>query len=269
MDASQKHSVSVLSGRGRASAGDGWRLRHRGEARPLFGRHTPGTARAYRRIRITPNPRGKVLHPAIDLKLVNPDIGYGVFATQDIPKGTIIWALDPLDQIIDQAKAKNLRDPADTQLKRYSWVNGSGDRILCWDFGRFMNHCCEPTSVGPGKLEFEIAVRDIAAGEEVTCDYGTFNLEEPMTCACGSPHCRGQIVAEDFDRIAPILDLRVRAAFRDIQDVHQPLWPLVQKWRLQIERGIAQPTHLPSLLENRWPRVAVAAPSRQQRRANP
>jgi hypothetical protein len=210
-----------------------------------------------------------VLHPAIDLKLVNPDIGYGVFATRDIPKGTIIWALDPLDQIIDQSKAKTLRDPADTQLKRYSWVNGSGDRILCWDFGRFMNHCCEPVSVGPGKLEFEIAVRDIAAGEEVTCDYGTFNLEEPMTCACGSPHCRGQIVAEDFDRIAPALDQRVRAAFRDIQNVHQPLWPLVQKWRLQIERGIAQPSHLPSLLENRWPRVAVAAPAARQRRANP
>lgn len=210
-----------------------------------------------------------MLHPAIDLKLVNPDIGYGVFATRDIPKGTIIWALDPLDQIIEHGKAKALKDPVDAQLKRYSWVNGSGDRILCWDFGRFMNHSCEPNSVGPGKLEFEIAVRDIKAGEEVTCDYGTFNLEEPLTCACGSVHCRGQIVPEDFDRLAPILDQRVRAAFRDIEKVQQPLWPLVQKWRLQIERGIAQPTRLPSLLENRWPRVAVAPARERQRRVSP
>jgi hypothetical protein len=207
-----------------------------------------------------------VLHPAIDLKLVNPDIGYGVFATQDIPKGTITWALDPLDQIIDQSKAKNIRDLSEVQLRRYSWVNGSGDRILCWDFGRFMNHSCEPSSVGPGKLEFEIAVRDIAAGEEITCDYGTFNLEEPLLCACGSPNCRGRISQDDFENVAPALDQRVRGAFREIQNVQQPLWPLVQKWRLQIERGIAQPTRLPSLLENRWPRVpAVAAPARQRR----
>jgi hypothetical protein len=131
-----------------------------------------------------------------------------------------------------------------------------------------MNHSCDPISVGPGKLEFEIAVRDIKAGEEVTCDYGTFNLEEPLLCACGSPNCRGRIVHEDFDRVAPVLDQKVRAAFREIQNVHQPLWPLVQKWRLQIERGIAQPSHLPSLMENRWPRVPMAAPARQ-RRANP
>jgi hypothetical protein len=210
-----------------------------------------------------------VLHPAIDLKLVNPAIGYGVFATQDIPKGTITWAIDPLDQIIEQSKAKTIKDPVEAQLRRYSWVNGNGDRILCWDFGRFMNHSCEPTSVGPGKLEFEIAVRDIAAGEEVTCDYGTFNLEEPMTCACGSVHCRGQVCPEDFGRLAPILDQRVRSAFREIQTVQQPLWPLVQKWRLQIERGIAQPTHLPSLLENRWPRAPIAAAPARQRRVSP
>jgi hypothetical protein len=206
-----------------------------------------------------------VLHPAIDLKLVSPDIGYGVFATRDIPKGTITWALDPLDQIIDQGKAKAIKEPSDEQLKRYSWVNGSGDRILCWDFGRFMNHSCEPNSVGPGKLEFEIAVRDIKAGEEVVCDYGSFNLEEPLDCACGCPSCRGRISPEDIENVAPKLDSLVRSAFRDISEVHQPLWNLVQKWRLQIERGIAQPTHLPSLLENRWPRAAVAAPARQRR----
>jgi hypothetical protein len=206
-----------------------------------------------------------VLHPAIDLKLVSPDIGYGVFATRDIPKGTITWALDPLDQIIDQGKAKAIKEPSDEQLKRYSWVNGSGDRILCWDFGRFMNHSCEPNSVGPGKLEFEIAVRDIKAGEEVVCDYGSFNLEEPLDCACGCPSCRGRISPEDIENVAPKLDALVHSAFRDISEVHQPLWNLVQKWRLQIERGIAQPTHLPSLLENRWPRVSVAAPARQRR----
>ena len=112
---------------------------------------------------------------------------------------------------------------------------------------------------------FEIAVRDIKAGEEVVCDYGSFNLEEPLDCACGSPHCRGRISPDDIENVAPKLDGLVRAAFRDIPSVSQPLWNLVQKYRLQIERGIAQPSHLPSLIENRWPRVPVEAPARQRR----
>ena len=104
----------------------------------------------------------------------------------------------------------------------------------------------------------------IKAGEEVVCDYGSFNLEEPLDCACGSPQCRGRISPDDIENVAPKLDALVRAAFREIPNVPQPLWGLVQKIRLQIERGIAQPTHLPSLVENRWPRT-VAAPARQRR----
>ena len=40
-----------------------------------------------------------MIHPSTELKYVSPEIGIGVVATEFIPKGTITWALDPLDQV--------------------------------------------------------------------------------------------------------------------------------------------------------------------------
>jgi hypothetical protein len=37
-----------------------------------------------------------MIHPWTELRFINDSIGYGVFATQFIPKGTIVWALDDL-----------------------------------------------------------------------------------------------------------------------------------------------------------------------------
>jgi hypothetical protein len=43
-----------------------------------------------------------------------------------------------------------------------------------------------------------IALRDIAAGEEVTCDYALFDYQcnghQIEVCACGSQKCRGQML---------------------------------------------------------------------------
>lgn len=32
-----------------------------------------------------------MIHPDTELRFINPEIGYGVFATQFIPRGTITW----------------------------------------------------------------------------------------------------------------------------------------------------------------------------------
>ena len=39
-------------------------------------------------------------------------------------------------------------------------------------------------------LTFEIAVRDIPPGAELTDDYRMLNKWLPYECACGSPECR-------------------------------------------------------------------------------
>ena len=54
-------------------------------------------------------------------------------------------------------------------------------------------------------------------------DYGSLNLDEPFTCLCSSPHCRGLIRPDDPERHAVSWDLLVKGAFCEIGRVGQPL----------------------------------------------
>jgi len=60
---------------------------------------------------------------------------------------------------------------------------GSGKRMVCGDNDRFMNHSTEPNIINdPSGFDDEcrmIAARDIAPGEELTCNYETFDLDFP------------------------------------------------------------------------------------------
>jgi hypothetical protein len=193
-----------------------------------------------------------MLHPNTELKMVNEAVGYGVFATQAIPMGTITWALDPLDQILDPQRTRDFESQFAGSLEHFSWTNGTGKRILCWDFGRYMNHSCEANSYGPGGADYEIAVRDIAAGEQVTCDYRTLNLESPMECQCGSSQCTGAVGDADLDEVAHACDRAIRHAFLSIHQVEQPLW------RWIVDKPLAttmarDPMRIPSVLQHRWP----------------
>ncbi|TFG63334.1 MAG: SET domain-containing protein-lysine N-methyltransferase [Nitrospirales bacterium] len=203
-----------------------------------------------------------MLHRDTELRKIDDEIGYGVFATQPIPLGTITWALDPLDQILDLHAAEQLENQYDGILTRYTWVNGNGHRILCWDFGRFMNHSCEANSYGPGGYLFEIAVRDIAAGEELTCDYATLNLEQPLICQCGSSQCRGVVKSDDLENIATTCDVLIRTAFTRIREVKQPLWHWVETQKNEIDHMVHHPDSIPSIVKHRWLPAQPTIPSK-------
>jgi hypothetical protein len=189
---------------------------------------------------------GSLIHPDSELRFVNPAIGYGLFATRPIPKGSITWAADALDQIITPARLEALPEILSRQAHRYSYLNGRGDRILCWDHGRFVNHSCAAACLSPG-FDFEIAVLDIATGEELTDDYGTLNLEEPFRCLCGAPNCRGQVLPDDPVRHAAEWDRMIADAFPAIARVEQPLWELVQE-KAAVNQVLAGELKLPSVL---------------------
>ena len=38
-----------------------------------------------------------MIHPSTELRLVSPHVGYGVYASQHIPKGSLVYVQDPLD----------------------------------------------------------------------------------------------------------------------------------------------------------------------------
>jgi uncharacterized protein len=185
-----------------------------------------------------------MIHPHSEVRFVSPEIGLGLFATRSIPKGTITWVFDPLDQIISTSKAPQLPPTLQRQLDIYSYQNGRGDRILCWDNGRFVNHSCYPTSLAPG-FDLEIAVRDIQPGAQITDDYGSLNVDSEFECACGEPQCRGIVGPGDFERFSDRWDELVASAFSLIGSVEQPLWELVQE-KAAIRSILARESRVPS-----------------------
>lgn len=64
----------------------------------------------------------------------------------------------------------------------------------------FINHSCEP-NVGFGGNIVLVAMRDIAASEELTTDYALFDdYEGSMECTCGRSACRRRIDGRDWQR---------------------------------------------------------------------
>ena len=60
---------------------------------------------------------------------------------------------------------------------------------------RYVNHSCTPNTYMrriAHRVEF-YALREIAPGEELTCDYGETHHEGALPCRCGSEGCRRRL----------------------------------------------------------------------------
>ena len=68
-----------------------------------------------------------------------------------------------------------------------------------------LNHSCDANSWLDGEVTLS-AKRDIAAGEEITLDQGTWNFDEDEyvwdqdACSCGAPRCRTHLTHNDWRR---------------------------------------------------------------------
>jgi hypothetical protein len=62
----------------------------------------------------------------------------------------------------------------------------------------YMNHSCEPNCGVRGSVVV-VARHDIAAGDELTFDYGTTDTDRwSLECACGAATCRGRMTGDDW-----------------------------------------------------------------------
>jgi uncharacterized protein len=165
-----------------------------------------------------------MMHPDTELRFIDSDIGYGVFATAPIPRGTVVWVLCRLDRILTPAELAALPLPYLPIVEKYAYVNGDQNQVLCWDHARYLNHSCRPSMRGLGS-EFEIAVRNITPGEHITCEYGALNLTQPMQCRCGAPGCRHTIGRDDVLTLSPLWDREVAESLPFAAGVAQPLLP--------------------------------------------
>lgn len=165
-----------------------------------------------------------MIHPHTELKFVSPEIGYGVFATAFIPKGTITYVQDALE-IVFHPGDPLCQDPRyQPIIDRYTFTLGDGRRVLSWDHARYMNHCCNSNTITTG-YGFEIAIRDIVAGEEITDEYGLFCFDWHMDLICKHANCRQRLTPSDFDTYHPHWDQVVKEAMNSLLQVEQPLIP--------------------------------------------
>ena len=119
--------------------------------------------------------------------------GRGAFAAEAIPARLKIGEIRGESISVDEARIRA------TRHERIMIVELSARRAI--DFSqsadpmRYTNHSCSPNarlSIRNGRVEF-YALRAIAAGEEVTVNYGETHHEGKLACRCGAAGCIGRL----------------------------------------------------------------------------
>jgi uncharacterized protein len=75
----------------------------------------------------------------------------------------------------------------------------------------YTNHSCDANLAIQGQIVL-VAMRDVAAGEELTIDWATTDDgDHVLHCRCGSPRCRGTVTGKDW--MKPELQEKYRGWF--------------------------------------------------------
>lgn len=112
--------------------------------------------------------------------------GLGLFAAEPIPQGTKVWAFHAaLDLVVPEREVAVLPPVAVSYFRNYAYrpLADEGVWYLNGDYAKFMNH-----ATAPNLTEIDgcnVAVRDIAEGEELTCDYFLFDRDAPIKLGGG------------------------------------------------------------------------------------
>lgn len=147
--------------------------------------------------------------PSIPFELrQSPIQGLGAFATRRIRKGARI--IEYIGERITQAEADVRYDDESMERHHTFLFNLDDDTVL--DAGtvhnesRYINHSCEPNCqslIDKGHIHI-YALRTIEPGEELTYDYAYERTPEMgddaeglYLCRCGTPSCRGTILAPE------------------------------------------------------------------------
>jgi len=178
-----------------------------------------------------------MIHPATEVRFISQEKGYGLFATDFIPKGTITWVRDSLDREISPLELKSHPEEMREVILHYSYRNNRGNFIFCWDNTRYINHACKP-NCSVTAYGLELAVRDIHKDDEITNHYGMLNIIEPFTLPG-----KEQVVIcpDDLLRYGATWDALLCEVFPALEQLAQPLRRLIRDelWHelVEVSRG--------------------------------
>ncbi len=190
-----------------------------------------------------------MMHPFTEIQFISDEIGHGVVATRFIPKGTITWVQDELDQIYTPQQVAKMQKLSQEMIDKYSFRNNKGNFVLCWDISKYVNHSFKSNCLTTA-YDFEVAIRDIYPGEELTDDYGYLNVTEAFKPK-DEGTTRSTVYPDDLLHYHKDWDAQLEETFRFFRAVKQPLMSLVptsvqQKLNLILD-GKEQPESLLSL----------------------
>ena len=132
--------------------------------------------------------------------------GKGVFALQALAEGEVI--IEYTGEVISwkEALRRHPHDPKDPNHTFYFHIDDGRviDAKVGGNASRWINHACDPNCESDetdGRVVIK-ALRPIKAGEELFYDYRltideryTPSLKKQYACHCGSPRCRGTMLA--------------------------------------------------------------------------
>ena len=125
-----------------------------------------------------------MIHIAYKLKASDLH-GVGLFANEDIKEGQLIYTASPLlDVNITQEQFDSLEQKEKDEILWWGFFDQPSQMWhVDFDVSKFINHSYHPTvTQDPDHDEaYLIAVRDIAAGEELTQNYLEFESQEDLS----------------------------------------------------------------------------------------
>jgi SET domain-containing protein len=122
--------------------------------------------------------------------------GAGVYTNAPIVKGSRV-----LEYSGPRISAKQSEGLYDGDVTYLFGMDGGKTIIDGFCMAAFVNHSCDPNCESD-QIEnrvWIIALRDIAAGEELTYDYNIYDADpgDKALCRCGASNCRGTMLCEE------------------------------------------------------------------------
>jgi len=199
-----------------------------------------------------------MIHPDTEVRFISKEKGYGVVATKFIPRGTITWVQDDLDQIFTREEIARLNPYIRKQLDTYCFTNKNGEMVLCWDNGKFVNHSFLPSCFST-PYDFEIAIRDIYPGDELTDDYGYLNVEKPFHVIDENTF-RKTVYPDDILNFHEEWDALIKKNAPKVLEVEQPLIHLISKTTFaEFKNAVHNPEQMKSILECHYHRTNITS----------
>ena len=163
-----------------------------------------------------------MIHPHTKVLFINEEIGFGVFATQFIPKGTITWCLDKFDRIFSQEEVDQMAPAYRALVDIFTFRNEKGQYILAWDNTKYVNHSSHSNCITTA-YQYELAIRDIHPGEQLFNDYGYLNLPYEMDIIPEPDSDRTVVRPTDMLLYHKEWDAKLKDAYPHLPSVEQPL----------------------------------------------